>query len=83
MQLWDRQLSFAGHAQLMFVMTEHLNCLQVPIVLQLLTACRLFAWKFGLRARSWAMYFLTAKLVLLETLHYGRHNFKMSQLCHP
>ena len=29
LQLWDRQLSFAGHAQLMAVMTEHLDCLQV------------------------------------------------------
>lgn len=29
LQLWDRQLSFAGHAQLMAVMTDYLDCLQV------------------------------------------------------
>lgn len=29
LQLWDRQLSFAGHAQIMVVITEHLSCLQV------------------------------------------------------
>ncbi|KAL0052511.1 hypothetical protein WJX82_003263 [Trebouxia sp. C0006] len=33
--LWDRQLSFAGHAQLMVVLTEHLPCLQVPSQLAL------------------------------------------------
>lgn len=35
LQLWDRQLSFAGHAQLMVVLTEHLPCLQVPSQLAL------------------------------------------------
>ena len=34
LQLWDRQLSFAGHAQLMVVLTEHLPCLQVFDILQ-------------------------------------------------
>lgn len=29
LQLWDRQLSFAGRPQLMAVITEHLDCLQV------------------------------------------------------
>lgn len=29
LQLWDRQLSVAGHAQLMVVITDHLDCLQV------------------------------------------------------
>ena len=29
LQLWDRQLSIAGHAQLMMVITDHLDCLQV------------------------------------------------------
>ena len=31
LQLWDRQLSFAGHAQLMAVITDYLDCLQVCI----------------------------------------------------
>lgn len=31
LQLWDRQLSVAGHAQLMEVLTQHLDCLQVLI----------------------------------------------------
>ncbi len=34
LQLWDRQLSFAGHAQLMVVLTEHLPCLQVSHIRQ-------------------------------------------------
>lgn len=29
LQLWDRQLSVAGHAQLIMVITDHLDCLQV------------------------------------------------------
>ena len=29
LQLWDRQLSVAGHAQLIMVITNHLDCLQV------------------------------------------------------
>ena len=29
LQLWDRQLSVAGHAQLMEVLTHHLDCFQV------------------------------------------------------
>lgn len=35
LQLWDRQLSVAGHAQLMEVLTQHLDCLQVPTQLSL------------------------------------------------
>ena len=29
LQLWDRQLSTAGHAQIMDVLCQHLDCLQV------------------------------------------------------
>lgn len=29
LQLWDRQLSVAGHASLIMVITDHLDCLQV------------------------------------------------------
>lgn len=36
LQLWDRQLSVAGHAQLMVVITDHLDCLQVPTQLSLI-----------------------------------------------
>lgn len=58
MQLWDRQLSFAGHAQLMFVMTEHLNCLQVPIVLPIANSLPLFCVEFCLESKELGHVFL-------------------------
>ena len=42
LQLWDRQLSTAGHAQIMAVLCQHLDCLQVGRVV-----CKMVAFSIA------------------------------------
>ena len=56
LQLWDRQLSVAGHASLIMVITDHLDCLQVLTQLpaKYVDCCRKKRFMIAISSAAWS-----------------------------
>jgi len=76
LQLWDRQLSFAGHAQLMVVLTEHLPCLQVSHTLQRL----LFASWMSTPA-NWHALLCSSQILAPNVIDLTKSGFAVLLVC--